>query len=55
MTLVNIRASDKSYFWQLINISKSDEVDDLKDGVTQEYEKILRRYQNQAAGNAHVW
>jgi hypothetical protein len=33
----------------LFDNSKSDEVDDLKDGVTQEYEKILRRYQKQAA------
>ncbi|CAG5094336.1 Oidioi.mRNA.OKI2018_I69.XSR.g13462.t1.cds [Oikopleura dioica] len=46
---------DNSVFRNLENIYEmvleaKNEVDDLKDGVTQEYEKILRRYQKQAAG-----
>jgi len=57
--LDNIDHPDSSVFRNLENIYEmvleaKNEVDELKDGVTQEYEKILRRYQKQAAGNAHV-
>merc|ERR1711953_238200 len=53
--LDDIDRPDTSVFRNLENIYEmvleaKNEVDDLKDGVTQEYEKILRRYQKQAAG-----
>lgn len=52
--LEDIDQPDTSVFRNLENIYEmvleaKNEVDDLKDGVTQEYEKILRRYQKQAA------